>query len=75
MLEELLSDVGDEAKNGVTLINRLYFAKYIKNLCEETNDVDFKQFPFNCIDWGKASDMAEIDYTTVEFDGYTFYHT
>lgn len=75
VLETLLKEIGSEAEDGVTLINELHFGNYIKEFCIESfGDVDFKKWPFYCIDWKHACDEARHDYVTIDLDGTTFYY-
>lgn len=74
-LEALLEEIGSEAEHGVTLINELHFGSYIKDFCIESfGDVDFKKWPFYCIDWEHACAETRHDYLTIVFDGTTFYY-
>ena len=70
------SDYADDWYRGATLIRHSYFTEYAQELAEETiEDFDAKsnQWPFNCIDWDEAADVLLEAYTSVEFDGATYY--
>jgi len=82
-LEELLSDLcgygGDEQWEGdwypVTLINQDHFTDYAQELAEETGSVNRDaRWPNNHIDWDAAADDLKQDYSTVDFEGVSFYY-
>jgi antirestriction protein len=81
-LEELLSDLegmgGDEQWEGVwypvTLIRDSYFEDYAQELADDIGAVpDNATWPNNCIDWERAARELQQDYTSVEFDGDTYW--
>lgn len=43
---------------------RTHFLAYMK---------DANRWPFTCIDWDKAAQELQMDYTSVEFDGITYW--
>jgi hypothetical protein len=66
------SDYASDWPHGVTLIRDSYFEKYAKEHAEEGDDkVD--DWPYNCIDWKKAAEDLQTDYTAIEFDGITYW--
>lgn len=61
---------------GETLIHESHFADYAEELAKETSDVpssQWSQWPFNCIDWEDAANTLKQDYTSIDFDGQTYY--
>jgi hypothetical protein len=82
-LKELLSDLesngGDEEWRGawypVTLVRDSYFRDYAQ---EEAEDLDLvksdARWPYTCIDWRQAAEELKQDYSTVEFDGVTYWY-
>lgn len=61
---------------GETMIHESHFADYAEELAKETSDVpssQWNQWPFNCIDWQDAADTLKQDYTSIDFDGQTYY--
>ena len=59
---------------GTTLIHEDYFEDYARDLAAE-GDYDMKneQWPYTCIDWEKAAEELKQDYTSVDFDGETYW--
>lgn len=59
---------------GETLVNDSYFEDYARELAEDIGAVDKNAaWPNNHIDWEAASEALKRDYTSVEFDGVTFW--
>ena len=59
---------------GATLIHEDYFEDYARDLAAE-GDYDMKneRWPYTCIDWAQAADELKQDYTSVDFDGETYW--
>lgn len=76
-----LKALADEAKeygdwvHGETLIADSYFAEYAKELASDIGNYDPRnvRWPYTCIDWEKAVDELKQDYTSVDFDGETYW--
>jgi hypothetical protein len=64
-------------KYGATLIADSYFEDYAQELAEDLGYTGGHNkpltWPFTCIDWEKAADELQQDYTAVEFDGVTYW--
>lgn len=89
-LRELLSNLegngGDEQWNGswypLTLIRDDHFESYAEELAEDccpypSNSPEGKalqQWPYRCIDWKQAARELQQDYSSVEFDGVTYWY-
>lgn len=82
-LEELLSELegygGDEQWEGnwypATLIHEDYFTEYAQELAEDCGMIGRNdKWPYTCIDWEAAAEELKQDYSTVEFDGHTYYY-
>ena len=75
-LEELQSEAegySDDWKYGVTLIRDSYFTEYAEELCKDIGDIP-KDIPHYIeIDWEKTAANIQQDYTSVEFDGVTYW--
>lgn len=59
-----------------TLIAEDDFEEYAEELATDLGYIDDEQgnrWPFNHIDWEAAADELKQDYTTVEYDGDTYY--
>lgn len=81
--EELLSELegygGDEQWEGnwypATLIHDDYFTQYAQELAEDCGMIGRNdKWPYTCIDWDAAAEELKVDYSTVEFDGHTYYY-
>lgn len=64
----------DDWKYGATLIRDSYFEDYARELADDIGAVDKDaKWPNTCIDWDKAASELQQDYTSVEFDGVTYW--
>lgn len=73
-----LNEKGEDAtvdwRYGVTLIHEDYFEQYAEELAEDIALINRNAlWPLNHIDWKAAAEELKIDYTTVDFDGETYY--
>jgi hypothetical protein len=86
LLEELkASGGGDEQWRGdwypLTLIRDSYFKDYAQELAEDCcpfqrNSPEaeaLQMWPYSCIDWEQAASELRMDYTSVAFDGVTYW--
>lgn len=63
-------------RHGEQLIRDSYFETYAEELADDCGMVDRKlasQWPYTCIDWKAAARELQFDYTSVEFDGVTYW--
>jgi len=63
-------------KYGATLIRDSYFQNYAQELADDigaTNSDAAHSWPLTCIDWDQAARELQQDYTSVEFDGVTYW--
>lgn len=83
MLEGILSELagygGDEEFEGdwypVGLIADSYFQEYAQNLAEDCGMVDTNaRWPMNCIDWEQAARELQMDYSSIEIRGFTYWY-
>lgn len=59
---------------GETLIRDSYFETYAQELAEDIGAVSSDAtWPAYCIDWKRAARDLQMDYTSVEFDGVTYW--
>ena len=59
---------------GATLIRDSYFVDYARELAEDIGAIDRDApWPARHIDWEAAADELQTDYTSVEFDGVTYW--
>lgn len=79
LLIELRDGGGDHQWEGswypVTLIRDSYFEDYARELAEDIGAIDANAgWPLYCIDWERAANDLRIDYTSVEYDGITYWY-
>lgn len=59
---------------GETLIRDSYFEDYARELAEDIGAISADQsWPNYCIDWERAARDLRMDYTSVDFDGITYW--
>ena len=59
---------------GAMLIRDSYFTEYAQELAEDIGAIDRNaKWPNDCIDWERAARELQYDYTSVEFDGVTYW--
>jgi hypothetical protein len=59
---------------GATLIRDSYFKRYAEELADDIGAINSDAtWPNNCIDWDHAARELQMDYTSVEFDGVTYW--
>ncbi len=60
---------------GATLIHEDYFEDYARQLADDLGLYDDRkaQWPHTCIDWAQAAEELKQDYTSVDFDGETYW--
>lgn len=74
-----IRDLKDEIygwEDGVTFVKDSYFEEYAEELAEDLGITSskFQNWPYNCIDWSNAADQLKDDYSSVEFDGETYWY-
>lgn len=74
LLEEMKGYGGNHQWEGDwypdALIRRTYWVEYAEQLANDIGAVNSDAgWPNNCIDWDKAAEQLEIDYSTVDYDG------
>lgn len=67
------SDYSEDWEYGATLIRDSYFVAYTQGLAEEMDLLPQRSWPLNCIDWEGAARELRMDYTSVDFDGVTYW--
>lgn len=78
---ESLEAFAEEAKGyaadweyGAAFIRDSYFEDYAQELAEDLDLVDTNaSWPMNCIDWESAARHLKMDYTSIDFDGVTYW--
>lgn len=57
------------------LIPESEFEDYAQQLAEDIGAVeDFSRWPVSCIDWQQAADELRMDYTSVDYEGTTYFY-
>ena len=79
LLEELAGNGGDEEWRGawypIGLVRDSYFEDFARDEAEQLDLVKSDaRWPYTCIDWKQAAEELKQDYTTVEFDGVTYWY-
>jgi len=60
--------------HGETLIRDSYFEDYARELAEDIGAVaSDAAWPAYCIDWQRAARELQVDYTSLDFDGVTYW--
>jgi antirestriction protein len=78
-LLDLADTLGGDLRNANTLYGTLIadddFVAYAQDFAEELGAVDDSaRWPATCIDWDQAAAELQSDYTSVDFDGTTYYY-
>lgn len=61
-------------RHGETLVNDDYFVKYAEQLADDIGAIDSDaRWPLSHIDWEAAANDLKMDYTSIDFDGETFW--
>lgn len=79
-VEEMKSYGGDHQWEGdwypVTLIRDSYWTDYVQDYADDIHGEGMRdaQWPMNCIDWEKAGRELQMDYSSAEYDGVTYWY-
>ena len=76
LLDQLKGTGGDEEWRGdwypLTMINDDYFTDAMKELCDDIGDTS--NIPsYIVIDWEKTAENLQVDYTSVDYNGTTYW--
>jgi hypothetical protein len=73
-LADEASDYAADWTHGETLIRDSYFQRYAEELADDIGAIDSDaKWPLSCIDWEQAARELQMDYTSVDFDGVTYW--
>jgi hypothetical protein len=73
-LQEEAEGYSGDWKYGATLIRDSYFEEYAKQLADDIGAIDSNaSWPLYCIDWERAAADLQQDYTSVDYDGVTYW--
>jgi hypothetical protein len=65
----------DNVSGDGPLIRESYFTEYAQQMAEDIGAISKDSaWPACHIDWDEAADALKIDYTSVDFDGVTYYY-
>lgn len=78
---DALKSLADEASGyaadwdyGEQLVRDSYFVTFAQELAEDIGAINSDaSWPNDCIDWDQAARELQIDYTSVDFDGVTYW--
>lgn len=74
-LIELKDQFGREWNDGITLVREKDFVEFAEDEADQLGLVeDTNAWPYCCIDWQKAADRLMMDYSSVDYDGETYYY-
>lgn len=74
-LTNLREEIGRSWKDGVELIREQDFEEYAQNYAESIGAIDRDGgWPACCIDWERAANQLMMDYSSVDYDGETYYY-
>lgn len=75
-LKELVEEAegySDDWRHGAVLVRDSYFEEYAQQLCEDIGDMP-RDFPdYIVIDWEATAENIQQDYTSVDYDGVTYW--
>lgn len=74
-LEDVENQIGMSAfLHGETLIPERDFKEYARELAEDIGAIpDNAKWPCTCIDWEQAAEELKQDYSSLEYEGKTYY--
>lgn len=73
-LNDECEDYASDWQHGETLIRDSYFENYARETAEELGLLEnCDKWPATCIDWERAASELQHDYTSVDFDGETYW--
>lgn len=74
---EVINEEGEgytsDWRHGETLINESYWKEYVQDLLADLGELPKDLPSYIEIDWEKTADNLAADYTTIEWDGVSFY--
>ena len=78
LMDEMKGYGGNERWRGdwypITLIRDSYFVDAMKELCADIGDVPKDMPNYIVIDWEATADNLRADYSSVDFDGVTYWY-
>jgi len=74
-LNQLENEIGREWTSGETLIPEDEFEDYARDFAKDIHGSEVRNasWPFDCIDWEQAAEELQQDFSTVEYQGDTYF--
>jgi DNA repair exonuclease SbcCD ATPase subunit len=72
-LQEEAEGYAPDWQHGATLIRDSHFTEYTEELLKDIGDLPRDLPHYIAIDWEKTAENIQVDYTSVEFDGETYW--
>lgn len=73
-LAEEVEGYAEDWNYGASLVRDSYFVEYAQQLADDIGAINKDaRWPNDCIDWDKAAGELQQDYTSVDFDGVTYW--
>lgn len=72
-LAEQAEGYAEDWAHGVALIRDSYFKDYAQELADDCGEPAPTSWPYTCIDWDQAARELQMDYTSVDFAGVTYW--
>lgn len=66
-------DYTDDWHHGVTLIRDTYFVEYVQDLLADCGTIPSDLPSWVVLDWDATAENMQVDYTSVELDGVTYW--
>ena len=76
-LIDLREQFGREWNNGIAFVKDSYFEEFAEDEADQLGyfgNCSKNDWPYNCIDWRQAASQLQNDYSSVEFDGETYWY-
>lgn len=74
-LIQLRDEIGSPWNDGVYLISEDNFTEHAEQMAEDIGAIERSaSWPCNHIDWNRAAEDLKCDYSTVDYDGETYYY-
>lgn len=74
LFDEITGYAGDSPEDGVQLIADSYFTEAMRELLDDCGMVPADLTDYIVVDWEATADNLRADYTSVEFDGRTYWY-
>lgn len=76
VLKALRDEFSGDWGGGTTLVRESYFEDYAREFAQDLHGSSMREvhWPFSCIDWKEAAEELMQDYSSIEWDGVTYYY-